>query len=252
MEEKKYYVYLYLDPRKNGEYNYNEYNFNDEPFYVGKGKDYRYKRHLNESQLSDKSHKSNLINKLIKNGQYPNIIIIQNNLTQTEAFELEKKLILLIGRYNLKTGPLTNKTDGGEGISGYKWTDDQKLGIKNRKPSGLGLSRSEEHKQKIGEANKGKTWSDDKERVEKYSELKKQQCSGEKNPFFRKTHSENTLKKIRKEIIMYDENNVIISNFESLTKCAKETGFPISKISLVANGKIKHYKKYIFKYKLTN
>lgn len=248
MEDKKYYVYVYLDPRKKGEFSYGDYKFEFEPFYIGKGKDYRHKRHLNESYLSDKSHKSNLINKLIKNGQYPNIIIIEEKLTQNEAFDLEKKLILLIGRYDLKTGSLTNKTDGGEGISGYKWTDEQKLGIKNRKPSGLGLSRSKEHKQKIGEANKGKTWSNDKERVEKYSKLKKEQCSGEKNPFFGKTHSEKTLKKIRKKIIMYNENDVIISNFESLTECAKKTGFPISKISSVANGKIKHYKKYKFEY----
>jgi group I intron endonuclease len=249
MEEKKYYVYVYLDPRKKGEYVYGDYKFDYEPFYVGKGKDYRHKRHLNESQLSDNSHKSNLIKKLINNGQYPDILIIKEYLNQNEAFELEKKLIFEIGRYDLKTGPLTNKTEGGEGISGYKWTEEQKLGIKNRKPSGLGLTRSEEHKKKIGEANKGKTWFQNKERVDKFSELKKIQCKGLNNPFFGKTHSEETLKKISKPIIMFDENMVVINEFKSLTECAKETGFPIGKISSVANNKLKHYKKFKFKYK---
>jgi group I intron endonuclease len=249
MEEKKYYVYVYLDPRKKGEYVYDDYKFGYEPFYVGKGKDYRHKKHLNDSQLSDKSHKSNLIKKLINNGQYPDIIITKECLSQNEAFELEKKLIFEIGRYDLKTGPLTNKTEGGEGISGYKWTEEQKLGIKNRKPSGLGLTRSEEHKKKIGTANKGKTWSQDKKRVDKFSELKKIQCKGVNNPFFGKTHSEESLKKISKPIIMFDENMVIINEFKSLTECAKVTGFPIGKISSVANNKLKHYKKFKFKYK---
>lgn len=249
MENEKYYVYVYLDPRKKGEYIYGDYRFDYEPFYVGKGKDYRHKRHLNESQLSDKSHKSNLIKKLISVGEYPNILIIKNGLNEEESFELEKKIILTIGRYDLKTGPLTNKTEGGEGISGYKWTEEQKLGIKNRKPSRLGVKTSEEHKKKIGEANKGKTWYCDKERVEKFSKLKKEQYNGENNPFFGKQHSEDSLKKIRKEIIMYDENMVKLNEYKSLTDCSKITGFPMSKISSVANGKIKHYKKFKFEYK---
>jgi len=249
MEKEEYYVYIYLDTRKTGEYTYNEYKFKNEPFYVGKGKEYRHKRHLNESNLLDKSHKSNLINKLINSGNYPEIVIIKDSLSENNAFELEKQLISLIGRYDLKLGPLTNKTDGGEGISGYKWTDVQKLGIKNRKPSGLGLTRSEEHKKKIGDANKGKTWKDDVKRLEEYKEIKKIQNKGENNPFFGKTHNEIVLKKIRKEIIMYNEDMIAITEYSSLTECANKTGFPMSKISSVANGKIKHYKKFRFKYK---
>jgi hypothetical protein len=249
MEDKKHYVYVYLDPRKKGEFFYGDYKFEYEPFYVGKGKDYRHKRHLNESQLSDKSHKSNLIKKLISNGQYPNILILKNGIDEKEAFDLEKKIILSIGRFDLKTGPLTNKTEGGEGISGYKWDEEQKNKIKNRKPSRLGLKTSESHKQKISKANKGKTWSDDIERVAKFSELKKEQCSGEKNPFFGKKHTEETLKKLSKPILMFDKDMNYVDEFKSLTECSKITGFPIGKISTVANGKLKHYKKKIFRYK---
>ena len=71
--ENEYYVYVYLDPRKVGDFKYGEFEFGFEPFYVGKGKEYRYKRHLSESQLNDKSHKSNLIKKLIN---------LSNNLNQ--------------------------------------------------------------------------------------------------------------------------------------------------------------------------
>lgn len=247
--EAKYYVYAYLDPRKKGEFVYGDYKFQYEPFYIGKGKDYRHKRHLNESQLCDNSHKSNLIKKLVSNGQYPNILILKNELNEAEAFELEKKMIKIIGRHDLKTGPLTNKTEGGDGISGYKWTEEQKVKNKNRKPSKLGYKTSDETKNKIGKANKGNTWRDDKERVKAFSLLKKEQYSGENNPFFGKTHDEKTLKKIRKPIIMFDEDMNILNEYESLTDCSKKTGFPIGKISSVANGKIKHYKKFKFKYK---
>jgi group I intron endonuclease len=249
MDKKEYYVYVYLDPRNFGDYVYGEYKFDNEPFYVGKGKDYRHKRHLNESQLSNNSHKSNLIKKLINNGWYPNIFILKEELSQAEAFELEKKLIKEIGRYDLQTGPLTNKTEGGEGISGYRWNYEQKIGIKSRKPSKLGYKTSEETKQKIGDANRGKKWKDNKERVINFSTLKKQQYLGTKNPFFGKKHTEETLKKISKPIIMFDENMVVLCEYKSLTECSEKTGFPMGKISSVANGKLKNYKKFKFLYK---
>uniref|UniRef100_UPI0037511A01 LEM-3-like GIY-YIG domain-containing protein n=1 Tax=Acinetobacter sp. TaxID=472 RepID=UPI0037511A01 len=48
-----YYVYIFLDPRKSGYFSYGDLNFVFEPFYVGKGKDNRFKRHLNKSCLTD-------------------------------------------------------------------------------------------------------------------------------------------------------------------------------------------------------
>ena len=44
---------------------------------------------------------------------------VATGLTEQEAFTLERFLIALYGRLDLKTGTLTNLTDGGEGHSGY-------------------------------------------------------------------------------------------------------------------------------------
>ena len=245
--ENEYYVYVYLDPRKVGDFKYGEFEFGFEPFYVGKGKEYRYKRHLSESQLNDKSHKSNLIKKLINLGEYPDILIVKNYLSENEALELEKELIRIIGRYDEKTGPLTNKTEGGDGISGYKWSEEQKDKIRGKIPSNKGLEMSNEQKIKISIANSGKSWGHDKERISKFSKLKSEQYSGNGNPFYGKQHTKETLKKISKKIGMFNFDMVLIKEFDSLTECSKYTGFPISKISAVANDKIKHYKKYKFK-----
>jgi hypothetical protein len=41
-----FYVYVYCDPRKPGDYIYEKYKFLYEPFYVGKGRKRRWLEHL--------------------------------------------------------------------------------------------------------------------------------------------------------------------------------------------------------------
>jgi hypothetical protein len=60
------------------------------------------------------SHLGNKIRKIYKDGGKI-IYEITNNLTREEAKILEIKKIKEIGRYDIKTGPLCNLTDGGEG-----------------------------------------------------------------------------------------------------------------------------------------
>lgn len=86
-----YYIYSYLREDLS-------------PYYIGKGKDQRaYSKGRNEVRPPrDKSR----------------VKIIKGNLTEQEAFELEKLYILMFGRIDNETGILRNKTDGGDGASG--------------------------------------------------------------------------------------------------------------------------------------
>lgn len=114
-----YYVYCILDTRKKGDYTYLNYNLDHEPFYIGKGKDDRMLFHLFESRLDKNNLKNNIIKKIIKEtGDNPMIIKLEENISEEDAHKLEIELISIIGRRDLKKGPLANLTDGGEGMSG--------------------------------------------------------------------------------------------------------------------------------------
>lgn len=126
-----YYTYIYLDPRKPGVYTYklsdNEnFIFDYEPFYIGKGKKNRDKHHL-YLRTSSKTHNKYLtskIRKIIKDtGKNPIIQRCLDKVSEQEALNLEVKLIKHIGRKDLKTGSLCNHSDGGESNSNKIITD---------------------------------------------------------------------------------------------------------------------------------
>lgn len=114
-----YYTYVYLDPRKPGSYSYGSYTFDYEPYYVGKGKGSRINALCDESvNLTINSLKYNITRKILSAGLEPVRLKVSEGLTEDEAFSLEIELIALIGRHDLKTGPLSNMTRGGDGASG--------------------------------------------------------------------------------------------------------------------------------------
>ena len=99
-----FYVYTYL--REDGS-----------PYYVGKG------------------HGERAYKKWGKGIKPPTdltrIVIVENNLSEQEAFDLEIQLITKYGRKDLGSGILHNKTNGGDGstghkVCGWKWSEESK------------------------------------------------------------------------------------------------------------------------------
>ena len=139
-----YYIYAYL--RKT----------NNTPYYVGKGSGKRaqHKGHHETKPPEDR--------KLI--------VILEANLTEIGAFALERRYIRWYGRKDLGTGILRNRTDGGDGASGSRHTEESKQKISNKmvgrkKPKGFGEASSlrqrgkklsKEHIENISKACKGK------------------------------------------------------------------------------------------------
>jgi len=92
-------------------------NDNNEVFYVGKGKDKR-----SHSKAGRNQYWLNIVN---KHGY--SIEIVEKELSEDEAFDLEVELIKF---YRENGHKLTNLTDGGEGTSGYKLTRKERARIR--------------------------------------------------------------------------------------------------------------------------
>ena len=152
--EKRYYVYAYI------RLDYNTY------FYIGKGTGKRVKEHCSGRT----KHFKNILNKI--NCAYE---ILYDNLTEEEALALEIETIedLVFNEgYSIefdtkhnKEKHLVNCTYGGEGLSGYKFTEEQRKHCSKPGPLNsmygrtgelsphYGKTYSNEHKDKIREAN---------------------------------------------------------------------------------------------------
>lgn len=96
MKTNKYYIYAHRRTSDN------------QIFYIGKGCANRAYSKL----------RSKLWHKYVKKHEYY-VEFLYTNLTEQEAFDIEKKLINKYGRLIDKTGCLINLTDGGEGLSNY-------------------------------------------------------------------------------------------------------------------------------------
>jgi hypothetical protein len=105
--DNTFYIYVYLDSTKPGEYEYGdgEFKFEYLPFYVGYSNEKaiydRKTRHLHfakmNKDLTNNNYKMNIINKIIKNNQEPLILLFRSGLNFIEAKSLEKDMISKIG-----------------------------------------------------------------------------------------------------------------------------------------------------------
>ena len=188
----------------------------DEPFYVGKGRGGR----ANMMARRNRHHKA-IQAKLHRLGLAAEVRIVAFDLSEQEAFELEKQRILM---YSSNGIDLANMTTGGEGSSGHvgprgenhhmygkpspmrgkTMTDEQRhkisIAMKGKK-NRLGAVLSEDTKRKISAAHKGKPSSmkgipkseDHKAKIS--ASVSKAQV-GDKNPFYGRKHTEETKAKI--------------------------------------------------------
>jgi hypothetical protein len=142
-----YYTYAYLREDRT-------------PYYIGKGKGNRaYKK--KRGKINPPKDKSR-------------IIFLKQNLTEEQAFRHEIYMIAVFGRKDLGNGILHNRTDGGEGSSGWVPSEETRRKISEASKGNtymLGKTLSEETKRKMSETRKGKTHSE--ETKKKQSEVKK-------------------------------------------------------------------------------
>lgn len=208
------YIYVYLDPRKPGKYKYNSYCFNYEPFYIGKGSNKRMYDHLKGNKHN--KHLERKIRKIQKECNYdPYINLYKDMLNEETSFILERDMIKSIGRMNLKTGPLCNLTDGGEGLKGYIPTIECK---RRNSESHIGILQSDETRKKKSISLSGK----------KFSESHKKEIG--------KSHS-----KFWKIIDPFGQ----IFNIFNLREFCRNNNLDQSKMCAVSLGKRKTYKRWL-------
>ena len=170
---REYYTYAYLREDRT-------------PYYIGKGKGDRvYKKGKGEVKPpKDQSR----------------ILFLKQNLTEEEAFKHEVYMIAVLGRKDLGTGILRNKTDGGDGPSGVIRSEETRRKYSEAKKGesnpNYGKSHSEETRRKLSEARKGESNPNyGKSPSEETRRKKSEAMKGENHPLYGKSPSEETRRK---------------------------------------------------------
>lgn len=163
--------------------------------------------------------------------------ILFTNLTKEQACLKEQELIKEFNSMNREYG--YNSTSGGEIFTMNEETKQKisqsMMGNKN----GLGHVCTEEKKQKISEAQKGRKFTE--EHKQKLSDAAKNRhvpCSEEK----KKTLSQNYP---HKKQVYCEELDMI---YESVQECSRQLGIPATNISKLCNGRGKTLKGYHLRY----
>ena len=131
-------------------------------FYVGIG---------NKKRPYSKRSRSQFLKNIVSKYDYL-IEVIHSDLSLDEACELEKHYIKIFGRLDIGSGSLVNLTDGGEGSTGYKHSDETKAKIKEQwsKRRGFDLPENIEEYQREYNRNYTKEYRKSEDVKEKYRE----------------------------------------------------------------------------------
>ncbi len=119
-------------------------------FYVGKGhgdRAYSFRRN---------NHYNRIVNKLARLGMAPEVRIVKAELDESTALSIE---IDRIAYWRNRGNVLANITDGGEGVSGLKHTEETRAKIREKRANQKVIC-SQEAREKIGRAQRGKPKSD--------------------------------------------------------------------------------------------
>ncbi len=184
----RFYTYAYLREDKT-------------PYYIGKGCGKRVYEKCNR-EIKPPKDKSR-------------IIFLKKNILEEEAFKHEIYMIAVLGRIDLGTGILRNKTDGGEGSSGVVISKENR-----RKLSEMWRGENNPNYGKVGEKNPDygkKWWNDGNGNLKKSFECPgegwvpgmgeqrkiklSKRLKGKNNPNYGKPCSEETRRKIREKHI---------------------------------------------------
>jgi hypothetical protein len=136
IEFRKWTVYGLCDPRT-CEIKYVGWSFDLER---------RTRDHIKNAK-KDRSHKASWIKQLLACGQTPYFVVLETGTG--DWAECERFWISFLRRIGTR---LTNLTDGGDGMPGYRWTEEQKQKLRNR-------VFSKERNRRISEAKTGKPLS---------------------------------------------------------------------------------------------
>ncbi len=196
----RFYVYVYLDPRKPGHYIYGEYVFDHEPFLVGKGSNKRAWDHLKRNTTKNDFLHYKIFN-IRKESKEPIVFLYQTEMIEDQSYMLEDVMVDVIGRYNINTGPLCNLKGGGLGCKsgidhpmyGKHLSDEMK---KKLSDSRIGMKFTQEHCANMGLSRIGKLNPNfGKPRTEETKRKIGDAQLGEKNHMYGKKRTEEAKKK---------------------------------------------------------
>ena len=127
-----YYTYAYLREDRT-------------PYYIGKGQGQRAYRDEFRKGCGTPKDRSR-------------ILILKYFEVEADAYKHEIYMIAVLGRKDLGTGILRNLTDGGEGCSGFTFTQSEEFSQRQSQRL-TGVPKSPEHRKRISESCKGRVMS---------------------------------------------------------------------------------------------